>query len=165
MEYQLIDTTRISQNCERSNRWKGVDHILDPIGGDNLAKEWGCLAEGGKVVHLRPFFGRSNIEAFSIESLFALEKDSKFDALRLMTRNKCWCSHGDLENEEAMAQQLYRIMEGVKEGHLKPVIDSVFDAKDVAKAHQHIHDAKISVKFFFVSLNNFQKKLPSIHQE
>ena len=38
--------------------------------------------------------------------------------------------------------QLFRIMEGVKDGHLKPVIDSIFDAKDVAKAHQHIHDAK-----------------------
>jgi NADPH:quinone reductase-like Zn-dependent oxidoreductase len=33
-------------------------------------------------------------------------------------------------------------MEGIKLGHLKPVIDSVFDAEDVADAHQYIHDAK-----------------------
>ena len=49
---------------------------------------------------------------------------------------------GTWKNEEIMAQQLRRIMEGYAKGHLKPVIDSVFDAKDVAKAHQHIHDAK-----------------------
>ena len=49
---------------------------------------------------------------------------------------------GTWKDEEAMAAQLHRIMDGVKGGHLKPVIDSVFSAKDVAKAHQHIHDAK-----------------------
>ena len=49
---------------------------------------------------------------------------------------------GTWKNEEAMADQLHRKMEGVQQGHLKPVIDSVFDAKDVSKAHQHLHDAK-----------------------
>ena len=61
-----------------------------------------------------------------------------------MTRNRgVFGVHmGTWKNEEAMAEQLHRIMEGVNQGHLKPVIDSVFDARDVAEAHQHIHDAK-----------------------
>ena len=33
-------------------------------------------------------------------------------------------------------------MEGIKTGKLDPVIDSIFDIEDAAKAHQHIHDAK-----------------------
>ena len=41
-----------------------------------------------------------------------------------------------------MAEQLLKIMKGIESGHLKPVIDSVFHAKDVAQAHQYIHDAK-----------------------
>ena len=41
-----------------------------------------------------------------------------------------------------MLGQLQRIMEGVRSGVLQPVIDSVFDAEDVAEAHQYIHDAK-----------------------
>ena len=41
-----------------------------------------------------------------------------------------------------MSDQLLRILEGIKLGKLSPVIDSVFDAKDVANAHQYIHDAK-----------------------
>ena len=123
---------------------RGVDHILDPIGGDNLARSLGCLAEGGKLYtyglsSAAPTSKRSLLKAF-----FALRKTPKFDALRLMTRNRgVFGVHmGTWKDEEAMAHQLYRIMEGVKEGHLRPVIDSVFDAKDVAKAHQHIHDAK-----------------------
>ena len=61
-----------------------------------------------------------------------------------MTRNRgVFGVHmGTWKDEESMAQQIYRIMEGVKDGHLKPVIDSVFDAKDVAEAHQYIHDGK-----------------------
>jgi NADPH:quinone reductase-like Zn-dependent oxidoreductase len=41
-----------------------------------------------------------------------------------------------------MVEQLHTILKGVKEGALAPVIDSVFDAEDVAKAHQYIHDGK-----------------------
>jgi NADPH:quinone reductase-like Zn-dependent oxidoreductase len=41
-----------------------------------------------------------------------------------------------------MLNHLERILEGVTGGHLSPVIDSVFEAEDVAKAHQHLHDGK-----------------------
>ena len=123
---------------------RGVDHILDPIGGENLTRSLSCLAEGGKLYtyglsSAAPSSKRSLLKAF-----FALRKTPKFDALRLMTRNRgVFGVHmGTWKDEEAISQQLDRIMTGVKEGHLKPVIDSVFDAKDVAKAHQHIHDAK-----------------------
>ncbi len=123
---------------------RGVDHILDPIGGDNLTRSLSCLAEGGRLYtyglsSAAPSSKRSLLRAF-----FALRKTPKFDALRLMTRNRgVFGVHmGTWKNEEAMAEQLHRIMEGVQQGHLKPVIDSVFDAKDVSKAHQHLHDAK-----------------------
>ncbi|MBS74073.1 MAG: alcohol dehydrogenase [Euryarchaeota archaeon] len=123
---------------------RGVDHILDPIGGDNLKKSLSCLAEGGRLYT----FGLSSAAPTSKRSLlkafFALRKTPKFDALRLMTRNRgVFGVHmGTWKDESAMAEQLHRILDGVKDGHLKPVIDSVFDASDVAKAHQHIHDAK-----------------------
>ena len=135
------DFTQIVKDATNN---RGVDHILDPIGGDNLTRSLSCLAEGGRLYTYglsaaAPTSKRSLLKAF-----FALRKTPKFDALRLMTRNRgVFGVHmGTWKDEDAIAGQLHRIMEGVKEGHLKPVIDSVFDAKDVAKAHQHIHDAK-----------------------
>lgn len=135
------DFTQIVKDATNN---RGVDHILDPIGGDNLTRSLSCLAEGGRLYtyglsSAAPTSKRSLLKAF-----FALRKTPKFDALRLMTRNRgVFGVHmGTWKDEDAIAGQLHRIMEGVKEGHLKPVIDSVFDAKDVAKAHQHIHDAK-----------------------
>ena len=61
-----------------------------------------------------------------------------------MTRNRgVFGVHmGTWSDEDAMAEQLLKIMKGIESGHLKPVIDSVFHAKDVAQAHQYIHDAK-----------------------
>jgi len=135
------DFTEIIKDATKG---RGVDHILDPIGGDNLTRSLGCLAEGGKLYtyglsSAAPTSKRSLLKAF-----FALRKTPKFDALRLMTRNRgVFGVHmGTWKNEEVMAEQLQKIMQGVKEGHLKPVIDSVFDAKDVEKAHLHIHNAK-----------------------
>ena len=123
---------------------RGVDHILDPIGGDNLTRSLSVLAEGGKLYT----FGLSSAAPSSkrsiIKAFFALRKTPKFDALRLMTRNRgVFGVHmGTWKNESAMVEQLHRIMDGIRSGHLKPVIDSVFDAKDVSLAHQHIHDGK-----------------------
>ena len=49
---------------------------------------------------------------------------------------------GTWKDQAVMLNHLERILEGVTGGHLSPVIDSVFDAEDVAKAHQHLHDGK-----------------------
>ena len=42
-------------------------------------------------------------------------------------------------DEDVMQEQMQNILKGIKEGALTPIIDSIYDAKDVAKAHQHIH--------------------------
>ena len=49
---------------------------------------------------------------------------------------------GTWKNEVVKLEQLQRVMECVLSGALKPVIDTVFDVEDVAKAHQYLHDGK-----------------------
>jgi len=123
---------------------KGVDHVLDPIGGDNLRRSLSCLAEGGRLYTYglsaaAPSGKRSLLKAF-----FALRKTPKFDALRLMTRNRAvfGVHMGTWSNEAVMQDQLTRIVEGMQTGHLEPIVDRVFAADDVQDAHQYIHDAK-----------------------
>lgn len=123
---------------------RGVDHILDPIGGDNLTRSLSVLAEGGRLYTYGMSAAAPSSKRSLIRAFLAWRKTPKFDPLKLMTRNRgVFGVHmGTWKDEAAMSQQLYKIMEGIKQGHLSPVIDSVFDAKDVAKAHQYIHDAK-----------------------
>ena len=123
---------------------QGVDHILDPIGGDNLARSLSVLKEGGRLYT----YGMSAVAPTSkrsmLRSFLAWRKTPAFDPLRLMTRNRgVFGVHmGTWKNEVVMLEQLQRVMEGVLSGALKPVIDTVFDVEDVAKAHQYLHDGK-----------------------
>ena len=123
---------------------KGVDHILDPIGGDHLKRSLSVLAHGGKLYtygmsSAAPSSKRSLLKAFS-----AFRKRPRFDPMKMMSRNQgVFGVHmGTWPDEIVMTEQMERIVNGIKQGVLDPIIDSVFDARDVAKAHQHIHDGK-----------------------
>ena len=123
---------------------EGVDHILDPIGGDNLRRSLSVLAEGGKLYTYGMSAAAPSSKRSLIRAFLAWRKTPKFDPLKLMTRNRgVFGVHmGTWKDENAMSEQLHRIMEGIKLGKLSPVIDSIFDAEQVAEAHQHLHDAK-----------------------
>ena len=122
----------------------GVDHILDPIGGDHLRRSLSCLAEGGRLYTYGMSAAAPSGKRSLLKALFALRRTPKFDALRLMTRNRAvfGVHMGTWSNEAVMHEQLARIVEGIQTGHLEPIVDRVFDAKDVQEAHQYIHDAK-----------------------
>ena len=122
----------------------GVDHILDPIGGDHLRRSLSCLAEGGRLYTYGMSAAAPSGKRSLLKALFALRRTPKFDPLRLMTRNRAvfGVHMGTWSNEAVMHEQLARIVEGIQTGHLEPIVDRVFDAKDVQEAHQYIHDAK-----------------------
>ena len=123
---------------------EGVDHILDPIGGDNLSRSLSVLKEGGRLYTYGMSAAAPTSKRNLIRSYLAWRKTPKFDPLRLMTRNRgVFGVHmGTWKDEKVMLKQLQRILEGINSGRLAPVIDSIFDAEDVAKAHQYIHDGK-----------------------
>jgi len=120
---------------------KGVDHILDPIGGDNLARSLSVLKEGGRLYTYGMSAAAPSSKRTLLRSFLAWRKTPKFDPLRLMARNRgVFGVHmGTWNDEMVMVAQLNRILEGVLEGQLEPLIDSIFDVDDVIKAHQHIH--------------------------
>ena len=122
----------------------GVDHILDPIGGDHLRSSLSCLAEGGRLYTYGMSAAAPSGKRSLLKALFALRRMPKFDPLRLMTRNRAvfGVHMGTWSNEAVMHGQLARIVEGIQTGHLEPIVDSVFDATNVQEAHQYIHDAK-----------------------
>ena len=134
----FVDTIKSETNG------RGVDHLLDPIGGDNLRKSMSVLAEGGKLYSYGMSAAAPSSKRSFLKAFLAWRKTPKIDPLQLMMKNRSifGVHMGTWKDESVMVQQLVRIIEGIKLGHLEPVIDSVYAAEDVAKAHQHIHDAK-----------------------
>ena len=122
----------------------GVDHVLDPIGGEHLTRSLSVLKEGGRLYT----YGMSAVAPTSkrsmLRSFLAWRKTPAFDPLRLMSRNRgVFGVHmGTWKDETVMQSQLHRILEGMMSGALSPVIDSVFDVENVAEAHQYLHDGK-----------------------
>lgn len=123
---------------------KGVDHILDPIGGEHLKKSLSSLAEGGRLYTYGLSAAAPSGKRSLLKAMLALRKSPRFDPLRLMSRNRgVFGVHmGTWANEVVMQEQLNKILEGIQEGRLEPIIDSVFPAEKVQEAHQYIHDAK-----------------------
>ena len=123
---------------------RGVDHILDPIGGGHLKRSLSVLAQGGKLYT----YGMSSAAPSSKRSLWkalrALRSRPRFDPMLMMSRNQgVFGVHmGTWNDEKVMQEQMENILKGIREGVLKPIIDSIYHARDVASAHQHIHDGK-----------------------
>jgi NADPH:quinone reductase-like Zn-dependent oxidoreductase len=132
---------------------RGVDHILDPIGGDHLKRSLSSLAEGGRLYTYGLSSAAPTGKRSLLKALLALRRTPKFDPLRLMTRNRAvfGVHMGTWSDETVMHEQLQRIVSGIQSGHLVPIIDSIFPAEEVQAAHQHIHDAgnigKVLLKF------------------
>ena len=133
-----------TQIIRSATNGKGVDHILDPIGGEHLKRSLSVLAQGGKLYT----YGMSSAAPSSKRSLWkafkALRSRPRFDPMLMMSRNQgVFGVHMGTWNDESVMQvQMENIIKGMKEGALTPIIDSIYDAKDVATAHQHIHDGK-----------------------
>jgi NADPH:quinone reductase-like Zn-dependent oxidoreductase len=129
---------------KRETAGKGVDHILDPISGENLKRSLKVLAMGGKVYSFGMSAAAPSGKRSLLKAYFAWRKTPKLDPLKMMSRNQgVFGVHMGTWNDEAViAEQLHRIIDGIKQGVLDPVIDSVYPVEGAAEAHQHIHDAK-----------------------
>ena len=147
-KYDGIPIDRHNQDfveiINQATNGRGVDHILDPISGENLKRSLKVLAMGGKVYSYGMSAAAPSSKRSLIKAYFAWRKTPKLDPLKMMSRNQgIFGVHmGTWDDESVIAEQLKRIMQGVELGVLDPVIDSVFAVEDAAKAHQHIHDAK-----------------------
>ena len=129
----------------------GVDHVLDPVGGDHLVRSLSACREGGKVYT----FGMSSFAPSEkrrpIRTALAWLRRTEIDPLRLMARNRALFGvhMGTWSRQDVILGQMERLVEGVAEGHLDPVIDRVFPIEQAAAAHRHMHDGKNIGKVLF----------------
>jgi NADPH:quinone reductase-like Zn-dependent oxidoreductase len=122
----------------------GVDHVLDPIGGDHLVRSLSACREGGRVYT----YGMSTFAPTGrrqpLRTALAWLRRTEIDPLRLMTRNRSLVGvhMGTWSRQDVLFAQMERLVQGVVEGHLDPVIDCVMPLEEAATAHHHLHDGK-----------------------
>ena len=120
---------------------QGVDHILDPIGGNHIARSLSVLREGGRLYAFGFSSAAPRARRTPLRSLLAWRRRTRVDPYRLMMRNRAiYGVHmGTWSNDGILLPQLEHIIEGLVEGALEPVIDSILPLAEAAEAHAHLH--------------------------
>jgi|TARA_B100001741_G_C16547971_1_gene597836 NADPH:quinone reductase-like Zn-dependent oxidoreductase len=123
---------------------KGVDLVLDPIGGEHLMQSYRCLGSGGRVCS----FGISDMAPGKKRSHWHRIKSwlsfPKFDPLKMMTSNRgVFGIHlGRWKNWEHLDKARKDLMGWISEGKISPHVDKVFPSEKVSDAHHYIQDRK-----------------------
>jgi len=109
----------IIEEIQAHTKGKGVDVIIDTVGGSTLSDSPLALASYGRIVTLVDISQPQNL-------IHAWEKNATYHFV--FTRQS--------------RDELHHITELIETGQVKPVIDSIYPLEDVKTAHQRIEDVK-----------------------
>lgn len=117
----------------------GVDVVLDIVGGDYFAKHIRLLTKDGRLVHIATTTGAK------------VELDLRtMMAKRLIITGSTLRSRSVEEKTELRDGVEKNLWPQVREGKIRPIVDSVFPLEDAARAHERmqssIHIGKIVLK-------------------
>lgn len=107
------------EEIQAHTKGKGVDVIIDTVGGSTLSDSPLALANYGRIVTLVDIAQPQNL-------IQAWEKNATYHFV--FTRQS--------------RDELHHITKLIETGDVKPVIDSIYPIEDVKNAHQRIEDAK-----------------------
>lgn len=96
---------------------RGVDVVLEHIGGDVLLSSLGCLARHGRVVTCGAHAG----EIVPLDVIELFRREQHIMGSRICTR-----------------QELERVIALVRQGRLTPVVDSIMPLSRAAEAHRRL---------------------------
>lgn len=125
---------------------KGIEMVMDPIGGKSFSKSAACLGSTGRLVVYGFSASMGSGGKRSLwRSMKALARTPFFHPLRLMYRNISIIGvHlGRLAGREALLrQELEEIFRLYAAGRIRPVIGKTFPLEAAADAHRYIHARK-----------------------
>ena len=124
---------------------RGVDLVIDPIGGAHWKKSYAALRHTGRL----GMFGVSAASANGLRGKLKLVKAAlqmpRFHPLGLLNKNRgvFGLNLGHMWHEpEKVAVWMKEILDGVGEGWVRPHVDRVFTFAKVGEAHSHMETRK-----------------------
>lgn len=132
---------------------RGVDLILDPVGGPSWTIGYDLLAPAGRLV------------AFGLSAVASGKTRSLLHALGQMIRIKSWkpdklmsdnkeiagCNMGHLFGEiDMLSEQFEALLAMYEAGQIAPHVDKSFKFSEAAAAHHWLHDRKAKGKVLLV---------------
>jgi len=141
--HHVIDyrSANVPAEVKRLTAGRGVDVVLDPLGGASFADSYALLAPLGRLV----MYGVSSIAPGERRSLWraltTIVRMPKFKPLSLMNRNRgvFGLNLGHLWDERRrLADAMTFLVGEVAGGRLRPVIARAFPLERAAEAHRYV---------------------------
>ncbi|XP_071776427.1 synaptic vesicle membrane protein VAT-1 homolog [Centroberyx gerrardi] len=121
---------------------KGVDIVLDPLGGSDTQKGYNLLKPMGTLI----VFGAANCVTGQKKNLLAMAKtwynQLSITTLKLMQANKAVCGFhlGHMSDEQLIIRTMATLLELYGQGKIKPRIDSTYHFEEVGDAMRRMHE-------------------------
>jgi NADPH:quinone reductase-like Zn-dependent oxidoreductase len=138
IDYHTQDYAKVVRELTHG---RGVDFVLDPLGGPDWRKGYELLARGGTLF----CFGWANMVAGERRNPLRIAAQflrmQRYSPLQLMDANRCVAgvNLGHLWDERDMLEaHCLALLRLYQEGKIKPHIDSVFPLSQAAEAHRRI---------------------------
>ena len=132
---------------------RGVELVLDPIGGSHWKKSYAALRTTGRL----GMFGVSTASANGLKGKLKLIKAAvqmpRFHPLSLLSKNRgvFGLNLGHMWHEpEKVGQWVGAIMEGINEGWVRPYVDKAFPFNEAGAAHSYMEERKNTGKVILV---------------
>ena len=129
----------------RRLRPRGIDIVLDAVGGRSWRYGYELLAPAGRMV----CYGASALSEGSrrnlLKLLWRVIRFPRFGPLTLMSDNKsvAGVNLGHIWSEQALlAPQLEALLRYAREGKITPRVDRTFAFTEAAAAHRYIHERR-----------------------
>jgi NADPH:quinone reductase-like Zn-dependent oxidoreductase len=153
-KHQVLPEYGVEPLDSRDPRWfeaarkvapKGIDIVLDAVGGDSWRHGYRLLAPAGRMV----CYGASGLaEGTSrniVRILWRLTRFPRFGPLALMNDNRAVAGMnlGHLWSETALlGPQMEALLRLAHEGKITPRVDRSFSFAEAAAAHRYIHERR-----------------------
>jgi len=124
---------------------RGVDLVIDPIGGAHWKKSYAALRATGRL----GMFGISTVSANGLSGKFNMLKAAiqtpRFHPFALLNKNRgvFGLNLGHMWHEpEKVAVWMLEILRGVAEGWVNPYVDRAFSFDEAGAAHRYLEERK-----------------------
>jgi len=132
---------------------RGIDLILDPVGGKSWTRAYELLAPCGRLVAFGLSAVASGNERSWLKAVSSVLSVKRWSPMQLMDDNKTisGTNMGHLfSRPDLIEPQLAALLEMYERGEIEPHVDRTFRFAEAAAAHQYIHDRKARGKVLLV---------------
>jgi NADPH:quinone reductase-like Zn-dependent oxidoreductase len=132
---------------------RGVDLILDPVGGKSWTEGYSLLAPAGRLVAVGLSAAASGKKRSLLHAAMQVIQVKKWSPMELMGDNKTisGCNMGHLFGElDMLGGQFDALVTMYEDGKIKPYVDKTFPFSEAPAAHHYIHDRKAKGKVVLV---------------